>query len=150
MSTPDSPASIHAPQVYIRDTGTLKGRGAYAARAHASGETVEDCPVLLFTGAHASVPATVRQILFNWGVLANTHSGHCLALGYGSLYNHANPANMRYEADAGAQVLRFVAVRSIAADEELTINYNAVGGGHESAQDTWFAGMSITVLGNPT
>lgn len=135
--------TIHSPSVYIRDTGTAKGRGAYASRAHAEGETVEACPVVLFSAAYASVPEEVRKLLFNWGVLANTASGHCLALGYGSMYNHQNPANMRYEADAQARVPRFVAIRDIAADEELTVNYNAIGGGHESDGDTWFTGMGV-------
>ncbi|MGM9485252.1 SET domain-containing protein-lysine N-methyltransferase [Roseateles sp. NT4] len=137
--------TIQFPSVYIKDTGTAKGRGAYAARAHAKGETVEACPVVLFTGSYASIPGEVRKLLFNWGVLADTDSAHCLALGYGSLYNHENPANMRYEADADARLLRFVAIRDIAADEELTVNYNAVGGGHESDQNTWFTGMGVEV-----
>ena len=136
--------SVPAPSVYIKHTGTSKGRGAFAARAHVQGETVETCPVVVFNGSYASVPEAVRKLLFNWGVLANAEAGHGLALGYGSLYNHENPANMRYEADAQQGVLRFVAVRDIAVDEELTVNYNAVGGGHESGQDTWFAQMGIT------
>lgn len=137
--------SIQPPSVYVKDTGTSKGRGAYAARAHAEGETVEACPVVLFTGSYASVPDEVRKLLFNWGVLARTEAAHCLALGYGSLYNHENPANMRYEADAESRLLRFVAIRDIAADEELTVNYNAIGGGHESDQNTWFIGMGVEV-----
>lgn len=137
--------TIALPSVYIQDTGTAKGRGAYAARAYASGEVVESCPVVLFTGSYASVPDEVRKLLFNWGVLAGTDAAHCLALGYGSLYNHENPANMRYEADAELRVLRFIAIRDIAADEELTVNYNAVGGGHESDQNTWFTGMGVEV-----
>lgn len=135
--------TISSPSVYIKDTGTAKGRGAFASRAHAKGETVEACPVVLFSGAYTSIPEEVRQLLFNWGVLANTTSGHCLALGYGSMYNHENPANMRYEADVAARALRFVAIRDIAVDEELTVNYNAVGGGHESERDTWFTNMGI-------
>jgi uncharacterized protein len=134
---------IQPPAVYVRDTGTSKGRGAYALRAHRAGETVEECPVVLFTGSFTSIPDEVRKLLFNWGVLADVASAHCLALGYGSMYNHDNPANMRYEADAVAGVLRFVAMRDIGVDEELTVNYNAVGGGSESKDDTWFAGMGI-------
>lgn len=136
--------TISAPSVYIKATGTSKGRGAYASRSHVAGETVESCPVVLFTGSFASVPEEVRKLLFNWGVLARTNSSHCLALGYGSMYNHENPSNMRYEADAAAGVLRFIAIRDIGADEELTVNYNAIGGGHSSEQDTWFNGMGVT------
>jgi hypothetical protein len=135
--------NITPPGVCVRDTGTSRGRGAYATRAHACGETVELCPVILFQGSFASVPAEVRQILFNWGVLAGTGPMHCLALGYGSMYNHDNPANMRYEADVASRRLRFVAIRDITAGEELTVNYNAVGGGHESTADTWFTGHGI-------
>jgi len=134
--------------VYVRDTGTAKGRGAYAARAHAAGELIEACPVILFSGSFASVPKEVRHLLFNWGVLADVAATHCLALGYGSMYNHENPANMRYEADAAAGALRFIAIRAIAADEELTVNYNAVGGGHESDDDTWFQGMGLRPVEN--
>jgi hypothetical protein len=135
--------NIDPPNLRVSHTGTAKGRGAYATRDHATGETVEECPVILFSGTYASVPDEVRKLLFNWGVLANTQKMHCLALGYGSMYNHDNPANMRYEADPTLGVLRFIAIRPIGAGEELTINYNAVGGGHESAVDTWFEGMGI-------
>lgn len=134
---------IEPPQVVIRHTGTPTGRGAYAGRAFDAGDLVESCPVVLFDGSFHSVPDPVRKLLFNWGYLAGTESMHCLALGYGSLYNHANPANMRYEADAQHGALRFVAVRRIEVGEELTVNYNAVGGGSQSAEDTWFARMGV-------
>lgn len=55
-------------------------------------------------------------------------SAHAVALGYGSLFNHDNPASLRYEADPGNLSLRFIATRDIAAGEELTINYNAPQG----------------------
>ncbi|MFN0182280.1 MAG: SET domain-containing protein-lysine N-methyltransferase [Aquabacterium sp.] len=136
---------IQLPEVVVRDTGTPTGRGAYAGRDFAPDELVEACPVVLFNGSFGSVPDAVRKLLFNWGHLAGTSAMHCLALGYGSLYNHANPANMRYEADAGLGLLRFRASRAIASGEELTINYNAVGGGSQSAEDTWFNRMGVAV-----
>ncbi len=135
--------TVHPPGVYVKDTGTAKGRGAYAARAHVEGELVEACPVVLFSGTFGSVPEEVRKLLFNWGVLANVPATHCLALGYGSMYNHENPANMRYRADVKSNTLQFIAIRNIALGEELTVNYNAVGGGHESQADTWFNGMGF-------
>jgi SET domain len=141
-SQPEAP--LRSPSVYVSHTGTSKGRGVFAARSHAEGETVELCPVVLFDASFAGVPDEVRKLLFNWGVLADMRSTHCLALGYGSMYNHDNPANMRYEADTALNVLRFVAVRAIAPHEELTVNYNAIGGAHESADDSWFERMGIT------
>jgi len=129
--------------VYVRHTGTAKGRAVYAARPFRAGEVVEYCPVVLFDGHFKSVPNEVRQLLFNWGFLAKVRDTHCLALGYGSLYNHNNPANMRYEADLERPALCFIAVRDVALDEELTVNYNAVGGAHHSDDDTWFDRMGI-------
>ena len=135
--------NLRPPSIYIRDTGTPTGRGAFAGRPFAAGETVEACPVVLFWGKVAPLPSEVKRLLFNWGVLASVRDTHCLALGYGSLYNHDNPASMRFEADAEALQLRFIAVRDIAADEELTVNYNARGGMHESDRDTWFNAMRV-------
>jgi SET domain len=131
------------PAIYIKDTGTARGRGAFAARRFSSGDVVESCPVVLFHGKASAVPGEVRRLLFNWSVLANTLSTHCLALGYGSLYNHDNPASMRYEADVPGQLMHFIATREIATDEELTVNYNARGGGHLSLDDSWFRGQGV-------
>ena len=131
------------PNVYIKDTGSAKGRGVYAARPLVDGELIEACPVVLFSGSFADIPDEIRKLLFNWGVLANQRNTHGLALGYGSLYNHDNPSNMRYEADPNLPLLRFIAVRAIEQDEELTVNYNAHGGGHVSEEDTWFTRMGI-------
>ena len=130
--------------VYIRDTGTARGRGVFAARSFAGGETIEECPVILLSGSFASIPDEVRKILFNWGELADVPHAHCLALGYGSLYNHRNAANVQYAADAEARVLRFIAQRAIEADEELTINYNDASGSHTSdGARNWFTRMGL-------
>ena len=134
-----------SPNVFVGETGTAKGRGVFAARAHLEGETVETCPVVLFSATFAEVPEEVRKLLFNWGALSRTVSdSHCLALGYGSMYNHDNPANMRYEGDAATNVLHFVAIRPIAQGEELTVNYSAEGGGHQSPENDWFTRMGVT------
>jgi SET domain len=143
--TESPPASVRARRqaIYIRDTGTPTGRGVFAGRAFAAGETVETCPVVLLGGKLASLPGEVKRLLFNWGVLASVPEAHCLALGYGSLYNHDNPASLRYEADVQALHLRFIAVRDIAADEELTVNYNAFGGLPQADHDGWFQAMGV-------
>ncbi len=135
---------FNSPGVFVRDTGTSKGRGVFAARAHAKGETIESCPAVLFSGMFAEIPDEVRKLLYHWSYATNGRSTHCLALGYGSLYNHDNPANMRFEAMKEAKLLRFVAVRAIEQGEELTVNYNAISGEHRSEDDVWFTGMGLT------
>ncbi len=69
-----------------------------------------------------------------------------IAFGYGSMYNHANPSNIRYTADNQQVTLVFAAVRDIAKHEELTINYNAEGGGHTSSDDNWFERNDVVPL----
>ena len=134
---------ILPPAVYVGDTGTPKGRGAFAARAFCAGELVEACPVVPFHLGVGDLPTGIERIMFGWGFLIGEPGPQAIVLGYGSVYNHDNPANMRYEADAGDQVLRFVAVRDIEVDEELTVNYNALGGGAEWDDDAWFRRMKI-------
>lgn len=123
---------------YVKDTGTTMGRGVYAARNISVGEIVEICPVVLIQSDFEALPPSIRKIVFNWNVLAKMSGFHAVALGYGSMYNHSNPANLRYEACEHGQYLKFISVSNIEKDNELTINYNAYGGYHTSEKDTWF------------
>jgi hypothetical protein len=135
---------LSSPSVYIKDTGTAKGRGVYAARPFAAGELVEACPVIILDKPFPELPQAIKNVAFNWEVLAGAAPGtHCVSLGYGGMYNHDNPANMRYEADPVNVLLRYIAVRAISVDEELTVNYNARGGGAEWFDDNWFERMQL-------
>ena len=158
---------VTPPDVYIKDTGTAKGRGVFASRAFRAGETVEVAPVVvvphaMITTMTLKAPGTTvlqqspstrvevrfvrefRLLVFAWDKLANARGTSALALGYGSLYNSADPANLRFEADPAEMTLRFIATRDTQANEELTINYNAIGGGAEWKDQNWFVRMGIT------
>ncbi len=142
------PIQITPPDSYVKDTGTAKGRGVFAGRAFGAGEVVEVAPVLLFAMKDfVGVPKPIKHVIFNWNWLVGQKDDRqAIALGYGSLYNHANPANLRYEADADLPAMRFIAVRDIAEGEELTINYNAHGGGHEWPDNNWFERMKVRLV----
>ena len=144
--SPNPAWRLEAPEVYIAETGTAKGRGVFARRAFAADELVEECPVIPITAQFHSFPRELQRIVFNWGVLARTTDGDAIVLGYGSMYNHDNPANMRYEADAKSLTMKFIAVRPIQAGEELTINYNAFGGGPTWDSNHWFERMNVQPL----
>jgi hypothetical protein len=135
-----------AANICIRDTGTAKGRGIFALTPFAPDELVEACPVVIMRTAFRGLPDELKTLVFNWGFLTGGPDMHAVALGHGSLYNHENPSNLRYLADAEAQLLRFVAVRPIAADEELTINYNAHGGGHVWHDNKWFERLNVPLI----
>lgn len=122
----------------VRDTDA-KGRGVFALRDFAAGELVELAPVLI--GKHG-ISNVFDDYEFNWSE-ANGRGQidlyrAAIALGFGSLYNGANPANLRYELDRAGKAIRFIAARSITNGEELTINYSAEDGGAVSASDRWF------------
>jgi SET domain-containing protein len=129
---------IVLPDVVVRDTGTEKGLAVYAKKAIHQGEIVELCPVMAFSKPFDELPDVLKTRVFDWAALSITSHQHAIALGFGSLYNHANPANMRYEACLDGKFLQFRAVRDIAKGEELTINYNGARGDHESNEDDWF------------
>lgn len=137
---------IEPPSVYVTETGTPKGRGVFASKSFHTEEVVEICPVIVLRGSFWKLPVELQRLVYGWHLLASEPGTHALALGCGSLYNSANPANMRFEADRNEALLRFIAVRSIAAGEELTVNYSSAGGGAESSTNDWFKRLKIKFI----
>ena len=80
----------------------------------------------------------IKTIIFNWGSLTESEPSNALVLGYGSIYNHDNPANMMYKGVMDNHSIEYIAARDIKKDEELTVNYNNAGGSHISKEDNWF------------
>jgi hypothetical protein len=136
---------IQAPDIYVADTGTQRGRGVFARRDFAEGEVVEQSPVILFYEPHTQLPSAIRRCVFNW-VVPGQAPAHAMALGFGTLYNHANPANMCWVADPINFTIRFIAVRPIASGDELTINYNAMSGGSVWFDNNWFVRHQVTLI----
>jgi SET domain-containing protein len=132
--------------IAIRDTFTSRGRGAFARRSFRKGELVEVAPVLLLRCEFDDLPELLKTYVFNWESLAGIKNAHAIALGYGSMYNHANPASLCYEADPRAGTMRYIAARAIKAGEELTINYNADGGAAKWHDNNWFERMDIALI----
>jgi SET domain-containing protein len=97
-----------------------KGRGVFARRLIRKGEVVERVPVLVLPieeVKNATAWNGLAAYCFMWG-----EDTVALALGYGSLYNHSYQPNARYEDVKRTKV--FLALRDIAAGEEITVNYN--------------------------
>jgi SET domain-containing protein len=139
---------IHSPAVCVKDTGSARGRGVFAMRRFIANEIVEVSPVVIVMNG-APVVREINLLLFNWSRLVTGKSGlqSAIALGYGSLYNGDNPANMRYEANAEKYELRFIAARDIELGEELTINYSGERGSSFSQNNSWFERMNIKFIG---
>jgi len=85
-------------------------------------------------------------VVFHWDALAGTTGIRAVALGYGGLYNHGNPANCKYYPSACGSYLIISAVKEIPENQEITINYNDTRGAPESSQDNWFENVGVKVL----
>jgi hypothetical protein len=129
----------------VKDTETVKGRGVFATTAFVAGELVESCPVIVLYQSFDLLAPKLQRVVYNWGKLAKMEPCTALPLGYGSLYNHANPANMMYRADVENQTLNYFAARDIVDGEELSVNYNS-GGQPEYEKNTWFDNKGIDLI----
>lgn len=130
---------IYPPDVYVAESSPEIGRGVFANRAFKKGELVDSCPVVVLLKPLNQLPPRIQTLVYSWSALTKDPiASTAIALGYGSLYNHNNPANMRYEADSTAMVMRYFAHRDIEQGEELSVNYNNAGGAAVSEKDSWF------------
>jgi SET domain-containing protein len=119
------------PALVVRET-PHRGRGVFAVMPIAEGTLVESCPVLEVPVEDAPrlLETVLGDYLFLWG---GTRDRAALALGYGSLYNHSDAPNAMYVRKPST--LDFVALRDIAAGEEITVSYN---GGFGDTSPVWF------------
>jgi hypothetical protein len=102
-----------------------KGRGVVATAAIASGETVERSPVLPIALKDSECPA-LNDYSMAWGeALESCAPGTecCVGLGYLMLYNHSAVPNLTIRRHFDANEMSMVALRDIAAGEELTYDY---------------------------
>ena len=110
-----------------------RGRGVFALRPFVAGELIERAPVLVVLRAQLEpLRGTLLDDYWYWW---DAEQNAC-TLGWGSLYNHACPANASFALDHAGRCIEFRAARDIAAGEEITINYH---GAVDDPAPTWFA-----------
>ncbi len=124
---------VPAPCIAVRETGTSIGRGVYAVDAIPAGAVVEIAPIILLEVAQQPFPQAIRRLVFNW-----SQAHFAMALGYGSIYNHADQPNLRYSRDLEQRIIRFTALRDIQPGEQLTISYNQTAAGKAPRERGWF------------
>jgi uncharacterized protein len=134
--TPDTgpPETIVPPHVTVRPSPG-RGRGVFAARRFAANETIEVCPVVALSEGDARVLDDTRlhDYYFGWGTGGKRAA---IVLGYGSLYNHSFTPNAVHRKDTAADAMTVIALRDIAAGEEIFIRYET--GGDDQQQAMWF------------
>ena len=110
------------------------GRGVFATRAIRAGELIDEAPVVVVPPDEiADLKKTVmNEYCFLWG---EDERAAAVMLSVCSLCNHSYLPNAAFDRRFGAGTIAFLALRDIAAGEEITINYN---GDPASRGRLWF------------
>jgi hypothetical protein len=97
-------------------------------------------PVLLIPRAQVFGPGEIAQrsariswYVFSW--IGRKRAHVAMSLGYGSIYNHSDAPNAKYAMEP-PDVMEFLALRDIAAGEEITIDYH---GDEDANRDLGFS-----------
>ncbi|MGZ3473283.1 MAG: SET domain-containing protein [Polyangiales bacterium] len=111
-----------------------RGRGVFAVEPIEEGESIERCHVIVIPEEQLQNVANtiLHEYFFRWG---GTQDDGAVALGYGSLYNHSDTPNAMYVRKVSEGILEFVALRDIAAGEEIFVSYH---GGFGERGPLWF------------
>jgi SET domain-containing protein len=110
----------------------------FTAAAIPAGSIIEVCPVIILPPDE--LPHIHQTRLHDYYFLWNEgddpdEDGCAIALGFGSLYNHASRPNADYEMDYDNESISFFALTDIGAGEEITINYTDGG---DQKTTLWF------------
>lgn len=127
-------SNIHKPlQLEVR-ASAIHGNGVFALTAIKKGALVEKAPVILLSKEDREYLQSTTLFRYYF-VVPDEKTPAALGLGYSSVYNHSYTANAQYEMDVNNQCLIIKASKSIAAGEEITLNYN---GSPNDAQTVYF------------
>jgi SET domain-containing protein len=102
-----------------------KGRGVVALVACAAGTEVERSPVIIVPASHLLEKDEGITVLEEYLLYWSEEEGRELAMGEGLLmiYNHSDNPNIEFETGPEPDTMSVIALRDIAAGEELTYDY---------------------------
>ena len=124
---------LQIPGLYIGETKD-KGRGVFAGIPINKDDTIEVCPIIIIPKAELPIihRTHLHDYYFLWGEKLEEC---CIALGYGSLYNHELHPNANFLLDLLENTIVIEAIKDIDAGEEITINYHGEPG---EGEKLWF------------
>ncbi|MCO5239400.1 MAG: SET domain-containing protein-lysine N-methyltransferase [Chitinophagaceae bacterium] len=132
-----------AKKLYLRNVKN-KGRGVFCTAAITEGDDIEICPLLLLAPEDYDVLSSSH--LYDYCFSYNREQNHeALALGFGSLYNHATDNNASYSINRENKTIRFYAIKDIPAHTEICVNY---GGEPGVEYKKWFEDRGLKYIGS--
>ncbi|MFN7116155.1 MAG: SET domain-containing protein [Saprospiraceae bacterium] len=121
------------PHIYF-GYSNINGRGVFTSEPIAAGTLIEICPVIILP--KEDLPVIHQTYLHDYYFFWGEGEDQCaIALGFGSLYNHAYDANAEYILDLDENTIDFYSVKDIEAGAEITVNYN---GFPDDTTPVWF------------
>jgi len=107
--------------IFVKNTADM-GRGVFARLPIIAGHIIEECHCVVLGGEDDK---KLQDSILRFYCFRGTGLTSVLALGYGSLYNHApdGVANAVYAYDGANNVITFTALRNIEEGEQVLINY---------------------------
>lgn len=111
-----------------------KGRGVFCKVPLAKDTIIEWAPVVVMPAADRVLldKTLLHDYIFEWG----ENKDKCaMALGYVPIYNHNYNSNCEYFMNYKTETIYIKTVKAVAANEELTINYN---GNFNDETEIWF------------
>ena len=115
-------------QNIIAKPSPIQGYGVFATEDIPADEIIEECYVM-------HIPEEANYYFVNYSFKVGEKK-NIIALGYGSIYNHASPPNAHYEYDPDRGCLIIRAARLIKAGEEICIHYGS----------EWFSCRNVPVV----
>lgn len=114
----------------------IHGRGVFAQKVIKIGTIIEECPIIKMKLQEMTVR---KHMLLNYYafMIDEEHEYTGIALGYGSLYNHAEKPNASYYYDKDKELMIFEAIQPIVKNQEITINYLGPESAGQSIE-SWF------------
>ena len=122
------------PGLFVKEIES-KGKGVFTNEDIQEGDLIEVCNIIAIPSHE--VPILHRTVLhdyyFSWG---DGMDEAVIALGLGSIYNHAVDSNADFILDFEHNTIDIVAISDIKKGEEITLNYHG-----EKGDETplWFA-----------
>jgi len=112
-----------APGLYYGPS-PIHGRGIFCTHTLSAGDIIEICPVIVLPAEEVDLLAQSKLFgyYFSWG---SENKACAIALGYGSLYNHASKPNAEFTPDFGDDTLIVEALVDISPGTEITLDYQA-------------------------
>jgi hypothetical protein len=113
-------------QLYIKNVKG-KGRGVFCKQLITKDQIFETAPLIVLPAKDyaTATASTLCDYFFNFNKEEGTLA---LALGFGSLYNHAVHSNAGYSLDIVSKTMQYYALENIQPGTEICINYSGEQG----------------------